>query len=670
MTQLPLFDVNSTWRAPDVLPEWQNAEVICIDTETCDPKLKETGPAWPWGGGHVAGIAIGLGYGERTDTFYLPVGHQQGGNLDPDLVRRYFDDVCRSQIPKVFHNSLYDIGWLWHFGCEVMRGPLHDTQIAAGLLDENRLSYSLDNLCKDWLGTSKDEKHLMEAGAVWGMKKASAVKAGLWKLPAKHVGPYAEGDVRETLNLWRHCMELLPKEDLLELYRMEMELVPLLFEMRKRGIRVDLNKAEQAREQVDDLKKQLYGELKRKWGVTPDIWSSASMAKAFDKLGLSYPYTPKGSPSFAKEFLEDHPHEVPRTIRQLRKYDKTINTFIDGQVGNNSHNGRVHTQLHQTKSDDGGTVSGRLSSTDPNMQQATARDKVLAPIVRGLFLPEEGDCWGALDYGSQEPRLTLHYAFLTKQEGAAEAVDQFRRDPNTDYHQMVADICSIGRTMAKPINLGLPYGMGDAKLCHDLGLPTAWKIKINDRWQDSDVASEAYPCYEVAGPEGKAILEQYHDRLPYMKGLMKTTSNLAGKRGYIKTLLGRRCRFDLYEPSWGRTPMPLPYDAARKRGEHDERWKKIKRAFTHKALNRLIQGSAADQTKKAMVEMYKAGIVPLLQMHDELDLSVNNERQWRDAEEIMRECCPLALPIVVDCEFGNTWGEAKASWEDYCAANR
>ena len=665
MTQLPLFDVDSSWSPPDILPEWQNADIIAIDLETNDPNLKDSGPGWPWRGGHVAGYAIALGYAQRpAEAFYLPVGHEQGGNLDGALVRRYMASIAGAQIPKVFHNSLYDLGWMWADGIEQVRGPLHDTQVAAGLLDENRMSYSLDNLTKDWLGTGKDEEHLIKAGAVWGYKSAGSVKSNMWRMPPKHVGPYAEADARETLALWHYTQERLARENLLSLYDLEMRLIPLLVEMRKRGIRVDESRAEQAREEVLNLEKDQHRLLKKKYDVTVDVWSADSVAKAFDKVGLSYPYTPKGSPSFTKEFLESHPHELPHTIRQIRKYSKTINTFIDGAVGRHNHNGRIHSQLHPMKSDIGGTVSGRLSSSDPNLQQATGHDPVLAPIVRGLLLPEDGEAWGALDYSSQEPRLTLHYAFLTGQEGAADAVEQFQRDPRTDYHQMVADICGISRKQAKPINLGLPYGMGEAKLCHSLGLPISWMVKVNDRWEASETRSETYPCYEVAGPEGKAILDQFHERLPYMKGLMNTTSNLAAQRGYIRTLLGRRCRFDLWEPKRGKG-LPVSKEQAEEKATHDKRWSSIRRAYTHKALNRLIQGSAADQTKMAMVQMWDSGIVPILQMHDEIDLSVGSEKQWRDAEEIMRNCVDLKVPVIVDCEFGSNWGNAKKSWKEY-----
>jgi len=668
--QLPLFDVDSPWRPPEILPEWQNASVLAIDTETNDPNLTDRGPGWPWGGGHLAGVAIGLRHGDRTDAFYLPVGHQEGSNLDDDLVRRYVDEIMRSSIPKVFHNGMYDLGWMWRWGATVCRGQLHDTQIGAALIDENRMSYSLDNLSKDWLGGGKDEEHLKKAGAVWGFKTQKELKKNMWRMPPRHVGPYAEGDVIQTMDLYLYEQEILASQDLMDLYHLEMEMLPVLVEMRKRGIRIDYSKAEQARVQIQGLEKDLIKNLKSKWGITMDVWSPGSVAKAFKKLDIPHPHTDIGNPSFTKEFLEGHSHEMPRTVRQLRKLGKTVNTFIDGQIGNHAHDGRIHCELHPMKSDDGGTVSGRLSASNPNLQQNSGRDEFLAPIVRGMFLPEEGSIWSAQDYSSQEPRLTLHYAFLTKQTGAAEAVEQFRRDPHTDYHQMVADICNIGRKQAKPINLGLPYGMGEAKLCHDLGLPTAWMVKMDDKWQHSDEKSTTFPCYEIAGPEGKSILDQFHDRLPYMKGLMNTTSNLAGKRGFIKTILNRRCRFDLYEPQWGRTDRPLPLEAAQARGQTDKRWKKLKRAFTHKALNRLIQGSAADQTKKAMVEMHKQGLWMMLQMHDEIDLSVTEEKEYKMAEEIMIEAVPLSVPISVDSEFGKNWGDAKHSWEDFHALAR
>jgi len=643
--QIPLFEPEANWTTPEVLPDFENAEAIAIDLETCDKDLENSGPGWPWAGGHVAGIALCFKKGKDFESHYLPIGHQTGQNLDKALVRSYLQKLGKSKITKVFHNAMYDIGWLRTEQITEIGGPLFDTMSGAALLDENRKSYSLDNVGKSWLNIGKDESLLKEAGAAYGLKN---IKKEMWKLPPKFVGPYAEQDTLVTLKLWELEKGRLVKDDLNEIMELEMSLLPLLIEMRARGIRIDLDKTQQTKQVLKKQKIQLEKELYRKFNVKVDVWASASIAKAFDAHNLEYPRTQKtAAPSFTKEFLESHPHEITNIILRIRKTDKTISTFMDGMILNSIHNGRIHAELHPLKSDKGGAVSGRFSCSRPNLQQASARDPEFGPMVRKLFLPEEGQLWGSLDYSSQEPRLTVHYAHKTNQPGAAEAVENYNTDKNMDYHQMVADLANISRKHAKTINLGLAYGMGQVKLCTSLGLPTE---KITDK---------KGAIREIAGEEGLQIIAQYHTKVPFIKGLTSTCSNLAQERGYIRTIGGRLCRFNMWEPANGSWDMPVEGRAA----ALDKWGGQVRRAFTHKALNRLIQGSAADMTKLAMRNLWQEGIVPLHQMHDELDFSFETKKQADQCIEIMEQCLPLSVPIVVDAEFGKTWADAKYSWE-------
>lgn len=642
--QIPLFEPETKWIAPEVLPDFENVETIAIDLETCDLDLENNGPSWPWKGGHVAGIALCFKKGKIFETHYLPIGHQLGQNLDKSLVNTYLQNLCLTKTPKVFHNALYDIGWLRTEGIKQIEGSLFDTMSGAALLDENRKSYSLDNIGKSWLGIGKDETLLKEAGAAYSVKN---IKKDMWKLPPKFVGPYAEQDTLVTLKLWEYEKPKLTKDNLDELMELEMSIIPLLIEMRAKGIRVDVDKTQQTREQLLTQQKELNKELYRKFNVKVDVWASASIAKAFDEHNLEYPRTQKtGAPSFTKEFLEDHPHELTDMILRVRKIDKTINTFIDGMILGSVKKGRIHAELHPLKSDEGGAVSGRFSCSRPNLQQASARDPEFGPMVRRLFLPEEGQQWGALDYSSQEPRLTVHYAHKTNQPGAKEAVENYNQNKNMDYHQMVADLAGISRKHAKTINLGLAYGMGQVKLCASLGLPTE---KITDK---------KGALREIAGEEGLRIIAQYHEKVPFIKGLTNTCSNLAQDRGYIRTIAGRLCRFNMWEPANGSWEMPVEG-----RANAVEKWGgQVRRAFTHKALNRLIQGSAADMTKLAMRNLWQEGFIPLHQMHDELDFSFETKEQADKCVEIMEQCLPLSVPVVVDAEFGNTWADAQYEW--------
>jgi DNA polymerase I-like protein with 3'-5' exonuclease and polymerase domains len=282
------------------------------------------------------------------------------------------------------------------------------------------------------------------------------------------------------------------------------------------------------------------------------------------------------------------------------------------------------------RSDDGGTVTGRLSMANPNLQQVPARHEIIGPMVRSLFLPEDGELWGSNDFSSQEPRLLVHYASLLDLPGADVMVDAYQSDPNTDFHQMVADMAEIKRKAAKTIGLGLMYGMGKNKLAGQLDLSV-------------DEAGE--------------LIERFHKKVPFLKGtvnaVMKRIDHPAAG-GSIRTLLGRKCRFPLWEPmEWG-VNKALPREQA-----IIEYGQRIKRAGTYKGLNRLIQGSAADQTKAAMVALAKAGMRPILQVHDEVALSVKSREEAQEGARIMAAAVPLQVPSRCDVEVGPSWGEAK-----------
>ena len=651
MIQLPLIQPDSKWSPVDQFPEFRGADAVGIDTETRDPYLDEKGAGWATNDGYIVGISLSLLKGRMKESFYLPIAHQNGANLDKGRVVEYIKDVCKTDIPKLFHNSIYDIGWLGTEGIKV-QGSIFDTQIGAALLDERRYSYSLDNIGKDFIGVQKDEELLKEAAGAWGIKKAKDIKKNLWRLPPQFVGPYAEQDADMLHALKAYELKELEQDKLLELSELEHSLIPLLIAMRLKGIRVDLDRAEQTRASLVKQKQEMLDEINRKYGFEVDVWSADSVAQVFDSQNLTYPKTLKTkAPSFTKEFLEGHAHEFPNMVRTIRQLENTIGTMIDGQILKFGQSGRIHHELHPLKSDKGGTVSGRFSCSNPNLQQSSGRDEVFAPLVRGIFLPEDGEVWGAFDYANQEPRLTLHYSQLTKQAGASKAVEEWNKDPSISYHAIVAEMCDIEKPHAKTINLGLAYGMGELKLCQSLGLPT--EIVTNERTGRS---------FEVAGPEGKGLLEEYHRKVPFIQGIMDKCTNLAAQRGWIRTIGGRLCRYNRWESSkWEAKGI------AANRAEALTRWgPPVRRAFTHKALNSLIQGSAADMTKKAMRVMWEEGIVPMHQMHDELDVSIGEERLWRRVEEIMVHAVELVVPVVVDVEFGRTWGEAsfkKLTWE-------
>jgi len=608
---------------PDSFPNLSHAKEVAIDLETYDPHLTVRGSGWPRGDGHVIGVAVAV----DGDAWYFPIRHLNGGNLDPRRTLAWVKDLCSDATKTyVFHNAPYDVGWLKAEGIEVL-GFIADTMVIAPLLDENRFSYSLNNLGRDYLNERKDERLLNESAKDFGVN----AKSEMYRLPAVFVGAYAEQDAAMTLRLYQHFKGLIIKEEISSIVELELKVQRVTIKMREKGVRVDLEKAEKIKIELQNKERDILSHILREYGVPVDIWAAASVARAFDAAKLEYGRTAKtDAPSFGKSFLKTHKHPLPRMIVQARELNKAYTTFIDA-ILKHQHKGRIHAEIHPLRSDEGGTVTGRFSYSDPNLQQLPARDQEIGPMIRSLFLPEEGQLWGAFDYSSQEPRLVAHYASLLDLTGAADFVEEYQKDKYSDFHQIAADIVGVPRKKAKDINLGLFYGMGKNKLADQLGLDL---------------------------PEAEELFKIYHERVPFVRQLSDYTSNRASTKGVIRTLLGRRCRFDLWEPMKYGIHKPQSYKDA-----HAEHGASIRRAFTYKALNRLIQGSAADQTKQAMVLLYEQGIMPMIQVHDELDISVGDPAVAKKIAEIMENCVELAVPSVVDAEFGPNWGEAKLSFE-------
>jgi len=638
------------WVAPKEFPDLRSAEEIAIDLETRDPDLKKLGSGSIKGNGEVVGIAVAVdGYKN-----YFPIAHGEGPNMDRDKVLRWFKDICESPATKIFHNAMYDVCWIRNLGIKI-NGLIIDTMIAASIIDENRYNYTLNALSWVYLNKGKNESLLNKAAKERGLDP----KADMWKLPASEVGAYAEEDAALTLELWHHLKRIIVEEDLQDIFNLETDLFPCLVDMRHLGVRVDIEKANQLKTALAVKEQNLLQQIKIETGVDTQIWAARSIANVFDKLNLSYDVTEKTkSPSFTKNFISNHNHPVVRMIAEARKINKVSTTFID-TILEHEHNGRIHADINQIRSDDGGTVTGRFSYANPNLQQIPARDPDTGPLIRSLFIPEEGCKWGTFDYSQQEPRLVTHYGIRFDYETAKVIADSYENDPDTDFHKLVAQLANIDRKEAKTINLGLFYGMGKGKLMNELDLT-------------KDKAEE--------------LFSKYHSTVPFIKQLTNGVMAAAQQRGKIKTILGRRCRFPKYEPilrgsDWGtfvpaedhETMLELkqmgPYlldDDGNQIKDKDGNPQKNywhnnghRRAFTYKALNKLIQGSAADMTKKAMVDLYKEGHLAHIQIHDELDFSIESEAQADKIKNIMEHAVELKVPNKVDYESGPNWGEIK-----------
>jgi DNA polymerase I-like protein with 3'-5' exonuclease and polymerase domains len=621
-------NLKTEWVPPVDLPDIFDAKQIAIDLETRDPNLKSLGPGWARKDGEVVGYAVAIdGW-----SGYFPVNHLGGGNLDRRLVERWMKKVCECPAEKIFHNAQYDVGWLRAHGIEV-KGRIIDTMVVASLLDENRRSFSLNSVAYDYLNKVKSEKELIESARAFGLDP----KAEMWKMPSMYVGKYAEVDAELALELWNYFKVEIGKEGLHDIVDLELNLLPCLVDMTWRGVRVDLDAAERTKEALMKREASVNREIKKLVGRPVEIWAAQSLASAFDELSIPYPKTEKGAPSFTKGFLTDHEHELAKLVVEARSLNKIQGTFVATILKHVGDDGRIHGHINQIRSDDGGTVSGRISMSNPNLQQIPARDPELGPMIRSLFLPEEGEEWASIDFSQQEPRILVHYASVFGRSrnvplrGVEEFVDGYNNNPDMDFHTMVADMAQISRKQAKTINLGMMYGMGVNKLSEQLDIP------IDD---------------------AKTLINQYHERVPFVKMLMRgVTDRLNDKasKGAIRSLKGRKCRFDLWEPDTFEMNKALPYQEAVLEYGPTAR---LKRAYTYKALNRLIQASAADMTKQAMVNVYENGIVPLIQIHDELAISVKDKEQADSVARIMENSIPLEVPNVCSVEIGKSWGTA------------
>ena len=600
------------------------AKLIAIDCETYDPNLLTNGPGGVRKDGRLIGISVASDTGFRG---YFPIGHAGEGNLNRNRVLQWAKATFETSIDKVGANILYDLEWLKTVGIEV-EGNKYDIQVAEPLIDEERKEgYSLDVLSKRYLGRGKDESLLNAAAQAYNLNP----KKDMWKLPPHYVGEYAEIDAVNTLEIFKKQLPILKKHDLEGIFKLETSLIPLILAMRFKGVKIDLDKAQKLNKKYKKEESRLLKYLREFAGFAVEPWSNQQLSVVCERNKIWFPKTQAGNPSFTGDFLSTNKELFLTSVAEFRKVNKMRRDFIQKVCLDMSVDGRIFAQFHQLRKDSDGTRTGRFSSSNPNLQQIPARDEHWGPLIRSLFLPEKGQDWYRLDYNQQEPRMLVHYARLRAIRGSREACEAYQ-EKDADFHNMVADLAGINRKVAKTINLGIMYGMGTFKLGQMLGLS----------YNDATI-----------------LLEKYHEKVPFVKGLMHEASKAVTYRGEIKTLLGRKRHFNFWEPSdsrlkWPNKEMPLRIEDA----ERIWKGRPLKRAYTHKALNALIQGASADLTKKAMLDMYnELGIVPHLQVHDELDLSYNGN--IKPVVDIMENCVKLEVPLKVSVEKGRSWGEVK-----------
>lgn len=635
------------WTPPREFPRLDAAVCLGIDTETKDPNLLTTGPGWAKGQGHIVGVSVAaidaLG---NTGKWYFPVRHEVDAhhNLSPEHVFAFCRDNFATPIPKVFANGIYDCGWLTEENIEV-KGVLHDVQFAEALLVEVPET-KLEFLGQKYAGEGKESSLLYQwsAGA-YGGNVGPEQRANIYRCPPSLVGFYAESDADLPLKVLPKQWDLMTAEGLHAVYRMECDLIPLFVAMRRKGVAIDLQAAEQLYADLREDVKGLYVELSALTGVKVDSVSKPEqLAKVFDAVNVKYPRTPasasypNGQPSFKKDWLNNLDHPIGDFINNIREHEKMRGTFIRSYILEGHVNGRVHGSFHPLRGEEGGARSGRIAASDPNLQNIPARTK-LGKRVRRLYVPDRGKRhWRKFDYSQIEYRGLVHFAVG---KGANEVRQQYRSDPTTDYHKLTQSLVKqhtglfIDRKPIKNINFGLLYGMGLAKLARMLG---------------------------VTKREAEKIMRAYHGGNPYIDATMQWAIKQAEEYGFVQTIMGRRSRFDMWEPrerTYTEIVRPLPYEQA-----VYEYGTNIKRSATHKAINRILQGSAADMMKQAMLAGWKSGVfdylgVPPLTVHDELDFCDDGDKDdgFMYYQNVMENVMPLSIPIRVDMDLGRNWGD-------------
>tara|TARA_R100000329_G_scaffold10101_1_gene11443 strand:- start:52 stop:2028 length:1977 start_codon:yes stop_codon:yes gene_type:complete len=648
----------------------QNVDTVAIDLETYDPNLKTKGLGAVRGDGFICGVAIATG----KDTVYFPLNHTDIDKDSIDVVKFWNvlnDKLFQNEkITKVFHNAMYDVCWIRAVTGKMPKGRIVDTMIAASVLNENEMRYSLDSLSKKYLQDSKYKYDLQQKTLEWSGGMVKDPMSNMHKLPSSVVKEYAKQDVNLTLKLWdlfnKKLDEVLytnpetkDKKTCRKIFELETKLFPCLVDMKFKGVKIDVQKATNFGKHLQKRITQIIKAIEKRTTVKVDIWAAASIKQLLNNQNITdYKKTPKsGMPQLPKDYLKTHDNKCLRMIAKAREYDKAVNTFINGLL-DYVHKGRIHADINQIRSDSGGTVTGRFSMSNPNLQQIPAKGYI-GKKMREMFLPEENCNWASFDYSQQEPRIVVHYAIKIGLPKTEELQEEFNKQ-DADFHQIVADMAKISRTQAKTINLGLFYGMGKMKLQKELGL-------------DKDKAKE--------------LFSDYHKKVPFVKQLSQELIDFSKENKLLYTLHDRFCRFDRYEttdrkwnPKKGKfdevdlltkeeayKEFEIEYRKVAKdckgRDLTDKEWEYFHNyytpAFTYKALNRLIQGSAADMTKKAMVDLYELGIVPHIQIHDELCLSVENDYKANIVQNSMESAIPLEIKNKVNYKKGKNWGSIK-----------
>lgn len=671
--------VASDWRPPDpsTWPRFSEAPRIGVDTEFRDAELTTLGvgcrrdPKTHY----IIGISIAIEDGPKG---YFPIRHDGGDNLDCDQVLAYFKHEFKNFKGEVVGANLQcDLDWLWQEGIDMPHvRRFYDVQVADPLLYELEQSYSLEAISRRRGLGGKSEEGLRAAASKYGIDP----KNDMWRLAARHVGPYAEDDGLLPLKILRKQEREMEEQALLPVWDMESRLLPLLLRMQRKGVRLNMDRVDAMERWALKREKECWEVVRRETGVDIPVGESMNvglLTRALRAANLEHLIGSNSrGDSITKEALHESDHPVAKAISDARKMAKVISTYVNGvrkaAVDYGSGEYRIHCTFNQIRKteetnkdgDEGktkGVAYGRLSCSYPNMQNQPAADRLtgenlLGCMWRSVFMPEQGEIWASNDLKQQEPKWSFHYGALLERatnpdgskmfpevRGAIELCARLNADPTLDTYEPLVEMTGKKRSVCKIMWLARAYGKGNGNMCEELGYPTQEWVFVPRKMKSVPVDSadgqkalrmEGHVIFKGPSPEGLKVIEDFDNTMPFLKASAKLAEARAKEKGYVTLRSGRRCHFEKDQ-----------------KGEYQ---------FCHKAFNRLIQGTSAEQMKEDMLAVDAAGYghLLMLQVHDELAASVQDKSVALKIAEVMKYAVPMEVPTVVDTECGLSWGES------------
>lgn len=575
---------------------------VCIDIETYDPDLKAKGPG-ARKGAYIIGVAVSDG--ELSE--YYPIRHVHGPNMDIAEFKYKLQKLVYSTKIIIGANILYDLEFLSYFGIDFQKNEFQDIQFNEALIDSGKSSYSLDSLALHYLGDGKATPLLLEEyERIFGVSKPKEIYLHLKDLSIKVVGEYAKKDAELTMKINVLQQPILKDKGLVPVANLEHQLIPILLQMRLQGVRIDL---ERLHSTYNELNQEIYPLLQELGGL--NVNSPKQISEYLLTRGVSLPKSDSGGYKTDEKTLKTLHNEVANRIIYVRKLDKMLGTFLHNYVyenlykNDNFYEDRIYTMYHPLRITDYGTVTGRFSSSQPNLQNIPSRDDNLAKRIRSIYVPEKGSQWFSFDYSQIEYRILVNFAVGGGSEDSRKA---YREIKDTDFHALVMNLTGLERKSAKICNFLLVYGGSFARLQEELG---------------------------TSIEEARDVYNKYHRMVPFVKSTLNTYARRCESSGEIRTIINRRT---------------------------------VIKDYYYKGLNRFIQGSAADVLKIAMIELQKQGVYdrvgyPLLTVHDELDFSIPQSQLHiipeikRIMENSHKECTDkIRVPLTVDIARGENWG--------------